>query len=182
MSRFLLAFCLTLPLAAVSAAAHDHDNGRHHNHGHDHAHDHGHTPLGPHAHGAAHLAMALDGEALVIEFESALYNIVGFERAPRNEAERQALADALDTLRDGAGLFAFSGGDCTAGEAELTELGHSDVFVRYHFTCTGPGQLGAVTLNLFDRFAALEKIEAAFIGDRQRAATLTPRGNRFDLR
>lgn len=55
----------------------------------------------PHEHGVARLNIALDGAWLNVEFESPLDNLVGFERPPRSERERQLVREAAARIREG---------------------------------------------------------------------------------
>ena len=47
-----------------------------------------------HQHGAASLQVSLDGRALQISLEGPSDNLLGFEHAPQNEAEKQAVTRA----------------------------------------------------------------------------------------
>ncbi len=51
-----------------------------------------------HTHGEAQAAVVIDGSTVSLTLLSAMYNIVGFERAPQNDGEATALADAVATL------------------------------------------------------------------------------------
>ncbi len=59
-----------------------------------------------HEHGVAVLRVVSEGATLMIEFVSALDNLVGFEHAPRTDAQRTALRAAQARLRDAAALAA----------------------------------------------------------------------------
>lgn len=75
---------------------------------------------GAHEHGVAELSVATDGGALVIELVSPLDNLVGFEHAPANDAQREALARAEARLNDAAGLFRLPGAaGCVAVEVSV---------------------------------------------------------------
>ena len=52
-----------------------------------------------HEHGALKLDIAVEGTTLSIGMEAPLDNLLGFERAPRTDAERKAAADVLTRLR-----------------------------------------------------------------------------------
>ena len=116
------ALALVMNALHVHPHAHDHSHGHAHSHGHDdhnhgdhahaHDHDHDHGPvhdhaqgggsvrLGDHVHGLAQLDVAADGEgALEAILMSAAYNIVGFERVPRDEDEAARVRLARATLR-----------------------------------------------------------------------------------
>lgn len=52
-----------------------------------------------HEHGKASMAVVLEGDELQIEIKSPAANIVGFEHAPGNEQQTQALAAAIEQLK-----------------------------------------------------------------------------------
>ena len=60
-----------------------------------------------HEHGAAEIELAVEGAEVVVNFASPLYNLVGFEHAPHDEADREAVAAARALLDDPANLAAF---------------------------------------------------------------------------
>ncbi len=75
---------------------------------------------GAHQHGAAKLAVALDGAVLEISLESPLDNLLAFERAPRTEAERQAVRKMAQGFHAATGLFAPTpAAQCVPAGAEL---------------------------------------------------------------
>lgn len=82
---------------------HDHD----HDH-HDHHDDEEMRQVGSHVHGAANLAIALDGSSLTIELESPYYNLVGFEHAPKTEEQKSSLKLAEAALSDAGSIFRFN--------------------------------------------------------------------------
>ena len=58
-----------------------------------------------HEHGVATLNVVLDGKKLVLQLESPLDNLVGFEHAPRNDKQRAALAKMEESLKAGDRWF-----------------------------------------------------------------------------
>ncbi len=60
---------------------------------------------GAHVHGIAHLNVALEGENLYMEFVSPAANIVGFEHHPKNQAQRDAIETARNTLKNAEAVF-----------------------------------------------------------------------------
>ena len=58
-----------------------------------------------HVHGQIKLDVVIDGPTVVIEMESPLDNFVGFERAPRTDAEQQTVDSAIAQLRAADQLF-----------------------------------------------------------------------------
>ncbi len=133
-----------------------------------------------HEHGVMKLDVALDGNTLSIALESPLDSFLGFERAPRTDAERQAAADLLARLRRpdrGPPLFtAASAAQCTLSKADvrapvleaLTQAaakdGHADLDADYTYTCAQPAQLGRLDLGLFDAFRLLKRIDVQVAG------------------
>ena len=73
-----------------------------------------------HEHGVAKLDVAIEGNALTVALESPLDSLLGFERAPRTDAERKAAADMLARLRSGGALFKIdAAAQCTLRKAEV---------------------------------------------------------------
>src|SRR5690606_10682377 len=80
-----------------------------------------------HEHGVAELRVALEGSTLLVEFESPLANLVGFEHAARSEAEQAAMAGLEKTLRAPQGLFVLpAAAGCVLKEVELELPGAGD--------------------------------------------------------
>lgn len=137
-----------------------------------------------HEHGSATMDVALEGANLVVHLITPVDNLVGFERAPRTQAERQAADAALARLRDGAALFrpdAEAG--CVLAEVAVkapvlaqpaaASSGHADANASYAFRCKAPAALRTLDVRLFDAFVRLERVrvQAALPGG-QRKATL----------
>lgn len=102
-----LAAALTLGLASAASAQHAHE------------------------HGVADLRVALEGSTLLIEFESPLANLVGFEHAARSDAEKAAMAKLEKTLRVPQGLVSLpAAAGCTLKEVEL-ELPGADAHAHH---------------------------------------------------
>jgi len=62
------------------------------------------SPRAPsaHVHGHAALDVAIEGAYIDAELRTPAMNLLGFEHAPRNDGQRQALARAIAWLEDGA--------------------------------------------------------------------------------
>ncbi len=176
------------------------------------AHKEGHRQAGAHVHGLASLSVALDGNTLSVELESPLDSLVGFEHAPKNDAERKALDGAVATLKDPAKVIALpAAAGCKTGEADIHlpdsfgpgghahddghkhdakdghdhghGHGHADLTASYSFTCATPSALDKAELALFKAFPRMEKVEATVLaGTAQKAASLTPKRASLDLR
>lgn len=148
----------------------------------------------PHVHGQAQLLVAIEAQNVEIEFESPLENLVGFERAPRNEKERAALADMEKRLLapqslvrlpentqcaiDGAELvspFPASASGAAASQAN-TKDAHSDVQVSLKFKCAKASDLRTLEISAFHSFSRIHKVTVQVVSPQgQRASTHTSR-------
>ena len=88
-------------LACAAFAASDGENREHE------AHEHGHGTLD----------IVVEGEELVIELRIPAVNVVGFEHAPKDDAEREAVRRALVPFADAASVLVVS----AAAECEVEE-------------------------------------------------------------
>lgn len=193
--RHLLPVCLAL-LLSPCALAHSHGDKHDHDHKHD---DMGGAALGAHEHGAASINVAVDGRMVSVEFLSAAYNIVGFEHAPKDDAQRKAIADATAALEDPLTLFGLAG--CTLKTSKIDAGahggdghdhhdhdhahghehghdhkggGHVDYTGSYTLDCAQTAPLTLDAKGWFGRFPATETLRLQYIGTQQGAAELTP--------
>jgi hypothetical protein len=137
-----------------------------------------------HEHGVAKLSVAVDGNTLTIALDAPLDGFLGFERAPRTDAERKAAADLLVRLRDAGALFKpDAAAGCKAGEvkveAPVLEPGykgkgeHADLEAQFSFQCAQPQALRTLDVALFDTFKRLQRIDVQVAGAKgQSKATL----------
>ena len=71
-----------------------------------------------HEHGHGTLDIVLEGEELLIELRIPAVNVVGFEHAPRDEAEREAVRKALVPFGDAESVLAIPAeAECESEEA-----------------------------------------------------------------
>jgi hypothetical protein len=137
-----------------------------------------------HEHGSATMDVALEGPHLVVNLITPVDNLVGFERAPRTQAERQAADAALARLRDGASLFRLNAeAGCALADVAVkapvlaqpaaVSSGHADANASYEFRCEAPAALRTLDVRLFDAFVRLERVRVqAALPAGQRKATL----------
>ncbi len=89
-----------------------------------------------HVHGIGALNVAIDGDQVMLEFESPAVNIVGFEHTPSNEQQQQAVDTAMEMLREGGKMFVFtdkSGCRLETAEVHTTiETDHDDAHEGEH--------------------------------------------------
>ena len=82
-----------------------------------------------HEHGHGALDIVVEGEELVIELRIPAVNVVGFEHAPKDDAERKAVRQALVPFGDATSLFVLPAeAECEVEEAEaaIVSMGHED--------------------------------------------------------
>ena len=151
----------------------------------------------PHEHGVVHLDVAVDAKRITIQMSSPLDNLIGFERAPRTEAERQRVAAMVASLRASSRLFAIDpAAACKPGAVELSsaalqlgkpdpaelQAGHADIDASFEFDCTDAGRAGFIDTTLFGAFAGMQRIAAQIASNRgQRQLTLTRPASRIAL-
>ena len=126
-----------------------------------------------HEHGVARLDVAVDGLRVSMELDTPLDNLIGFERAPRTDAERDKVNAAVAKLRLGETLFRIdAAAGCTLDKVELRsaplQLGpvstttsgdHGDLTALYMFNCKAGAKAGFVEVGLFEAFASLKRID-----------------------
>lgn len=127
-----------------------------------------------HVHGQIKLDVVIEGPTVVIEMDSPLDNFVGFERAPRTDAEKQTVDNAIAQLRAADQLFKIDPtANCKLGpvtlrsaalglgktEGDATE-GHADLDGTFAFNCTNAAAAKFIDIGLFGAFKGPRQIEA----------------------
>ena len=126
-----------------------------------------------HVHGVATLDIAVEPRKIVVVFETPLDNLVGFERAPRTDVERQRVDEAMARLKAGDAMFRFDpAARCKLAKVDLSsaalKLGapdaapakgdHADIDASYEFACADAGKAGYVDVGLFG-FNQLKRVQ-----------------------
>jgi hypothetical protein len=107
---------------------------------------------GVHEHGHVEVNVALDGATLAVELVAPAVNVVGFERAPRTDAERKAVADVAAKLGAGRGLVGVppsAGCRLLASRVDAPQWSggdHADYRASLTFRCANPAALKWVEL------------------------------------
>ena len=144
-----------------------------------------------HQHGAAGLDVSVEGSVLQIALDSPADNLVGFEHAPRNEAQKRTVNRVEQQLRQPATLFTPSAqADCRAEpprvEIKLPPPGsaeaHSEVEAEWRWQCARPAALAHVDVGLFKAFPRLRELRAQIVtAAGQRTLILTPAAPRLKI-
>jgi hypothetical protein len=131
-----------------------------------------------HVHGQIKLDVVVDGPTVVVNMASPLDNIVGFERAPRNDAEQKAVDEAVAKLRAADTLFAIDpAGNCKLGPVELRapvlglgattagapNAGHADLDATFAFNCASAAATKYIDVGLFTAFKGPRQIEVQIV-------------------
>jgi len=152
---------------------------------------------GPHEHGVVKLDVAVEPGRVTLLMESPLANLVGFERAPRTDAERQRVDAALSILNAAATLFKIDpAAGCTPGTVEMNaaalgdeykpgatppDAGHADLDASFSFKCKKVVP-SFVDIGLFAAFPGVQRIDVQLItGNAQSKRTLTRPTARLSL-
>jgi len=150
-----------------------------------------------HQHGTAQLDIVVDASRVSIVFDTPLDNLLGFERAPRTDAERQQADAAVAVLRDAGRLFRIDpAAGCTLAKVELAsaalKLGdggdvpatgdHADLEGRFDFDCKQGARAAHVEVGLFEAFKSLRRLELQVVTPKgQMGATLVRPASRVAL-
>ena len=156
-------------------------------------------PLGSHQHGVVELDIAVDANRITVQLSSPLDNLLGFEHAPRNDAERRRVASMLTALR-GTPFVVDPAGACRPGAVQLNsaalqlgqpdpaehqaehQAGHADLDASFEFECSAAARAGFVDTILFERFAGIQRIDVQLATPRgQRKLTLARPAQRIVL-
>lgn len=148
-----------------------------------------------HQHGIATLDIGVEPGRVTLDLDSPLENLLGFERTPRTDAERERAAAVVKQLKAADGLFRIdSAAGCTLSAVTLTSAplglnatssekeGHADLKGRFEFSCKAGNKAGFVEVGLFEAFAALKRIDLQVVTPRgQLKATLVKPASRVAL-
>ncbi|MCH8542631.1 MAG: DUF2796 domain-containing protein [Alcanivorax sp.] len=174
---------------------HDHSHGHHDHHKHDHHahdhhdHDHHDHAHGPHVHGQGNLQLVLEGGEFFADLTVPGMDVVGFERAPEDEAGRQTVRDAIALLGDadkvlrlpdaaGCSLTEGSAASGLGQDGEGQSEGHGDFTAAFAFQCRQPDRLNSLNVVLFEHLPRLESVVVQIVSDTgQSQQRAVPRDN-----
>jgi hypothetical protein len=157
-----------------------------------------------HEHGTARLDITVETGRITLQLEMPLDVLLGFERPPRSDAERQRADAAVARLRAAGGLFRIdAAAGCTLASVELAsaalKLGaapaaarpvagsavdtHAEIDANISFTCQAGAQAGFIDTELFSAFDRLARLDVQVAGMHgQRQTTLQRPAKRVALK
>ncbi|MGK6309191.1 DUF2796 domain-containing protein [Variovorax sp. DT-64] len=130
-----------------------------------------------HVHGQLKLDIAIEGPTVVIEMESPLENFVGYEHAPKTEAEKKMADDAVAQLRAADQLFKIDpAANCKLGPVTLRSAalglgkaetgageGHADLDGTFAFNCTKATEAKFIELALVNAFKGVRQVDVQIV-------------------
>ena len=144
-----------------------------------------------HHHGSARLQVSVDGPTLQVAFEGPADNILGFEHAPRTDAQKKTVARAEEQLKQTPQLFSTPAeANCQPQPARVemklppagSKEAHSEVEAEWRWVCANPAGLTHVDVMLFKVFPRLKQLQAQVVTGRgQGTGVLKPGGARLKI-
>lgn len=131
------------------------------------------APGHAHVHGVAKLDIAVEQKTITFQLESPLDNLLGFERAPRTDAERRQASEMVAKLQAADKLLRIDpAAGCSLKSVDLAsaalklgqpdpaeaEAGHADLDGSFTFSCQDATRAAWVDTALFD-FKSLRQVE-----------------------
>ena len=145
----------------------------------------------PHEHGVARLDIAVDAQRLTISFETPLENLLDFERAPRNAAERKSVALLQERLQAATKLLLIDpAAGCGQGQVELLSavLGwgqakatgeksdaHADLDASFSFECSNANKARFIDIALLEAFPKLMRLNVQLASVKGQSKTVLTR-------
>jgi hypothetical protein len=153
--------------------------------------------LGAHVHGVATLQVAVDKNAITLDFSSPLHNLLGFEHEAHDARQKAAVKKMADTLNKADQVFIPTAkAQCSLKSVKLDSPalgkkgnsqpqeeagGHADLDGEFVFACKYIDRLHDIDVNLFEAFPGLHqiKVEIATL-KKQTSSRLTPDQRRIE--
>jgi tRNA(Arg) A34 adenosine deaminase TadA len=150
-----------------------------------------------HQHGASAVEVSLDGNMLLVAWESPLSDLTGFEHAPRTASEKSQAAQLLATLQSPSALLTPN----PEAQCHVTKVttqapslmhtehahgahdAHSDLDYAVSYNCAQPKALAQLRVNAFQTWPTIKAIEASLVGPGGQAVqTLRSQSATIDMR
>lgn len=132
--------------------------------------------LHAHVHGQAQLQLAIDESQAVLSFSSPLDNFLGFERAPKDEAEQEKVKQLLQQLQNPLLWFELSPpAQCQVGQTELDspvitgkqksndEKKHGDLRFEVELQCKNPQHLRSLKAKLLQQYKGIHRLKVEIV-------------------
>lgn len=139
---------------------------------------------GKHVHGEALVNIAVEGELLVLEVQAPAVDVLGFERRPTTDAQREAVTQAEAWFASGRRMLGVP--PSAACRLQTVDFqgpklgsGHADYRARYTFRCAAPAALVYAELWLLEGLRSIERVQVNLLtATTQTQLTLNANSNR----
>lgn len=165
--------------AADKAAAHDHKAD-------EKAQAEGKKPKlhAAHKHGEAQVSVAVDQGKVMLKIEFTQESLVGFEYAPKTDAEKKALADAQKKVTSSNLLAWEKDLGCKESSSDVKvvyEGEHAEVKFHGEYACTALGKGKKLTFKVKEVFPKVAKVHVEFVPADGKASKQVFETATFDL-
>lgn len=128
-----------------------------------------------HRHGELTMELAQEGTKLSIELHAPGEALLGFERAPRTQEEKAAMAAALNDLKHPDAWLAMAArAQCALTSASVQTTGfdekdrkqahgHAEIRASYRYDCKASAPLRTIDIGLFKRYARVKHIRVDMV-------------------
>ena len=157
----------------------------HHEHGHEHENHHReYTEHKAHEHGAANMQLMILKDEVLMQVESPLFNMLGFEHQANNKQQKKLFTQQLKLIEQ-TNLIELDGkAQCVLDSQKVQhpfenayahhnhdENKHRDISFEYHFHCKEASNLKQInTEKLFKTWPHLHKLRVEWIYQNQQSA------------
>ena len=189
----LLSIALNTTMAHAHEEEHHHEaqHEMHHQHEHENHHEHKHHhEQHAHEHGVAQMQMVAVENDILIEVDSPLYNVVGFEHAPNNAQQTAAFEQQLKAISKG-NLFTINPEAQCHLESQKTqqpiktaqsqkqeshEQTHKNIRFEYQLHCKKPANIREINAQpLFASWTNLQTLKVEWIYNHTQSANTLSR-------
>lgn len=144
-----------------------------------------------HAHGKGEMEITVQDGSIRAIFRTPMDSLLGFEHAPKTEAQKTAVAQLKIKLSKPTLFFEPTpAAQCVAGASEASSTlftgqvsgGHSDLEYRFSFKCANVQALKNIDALLFADYPRLHEIRAVLVDNKgQRSVALKKRNRTIPL-
>lgn len=130
---------------------------------------------GAHSHGKAEMELTIQGSAIRGLFRTPMDSLLGFEHAPKTDAQKKAVSDLRERLKNPAAWFVpTADAQCVVRSHEASSTlftgavkgAHSDLEYRFSFECAAPNALKGLEILALRDFRRLSEVSVQLVTDR----------------
>ncbi len=165
-SLWWFTFLLSIVIAGWTGSTRAQPVADRHQAGHSH---------GAHSHGKAEMELTIQGSAIRGLFRTPMDSLLGFEHAPKTDAQKKAVSDLRERLKNPALWFVpTADAQCVVRSHEASSTlfsgavkdAHSDLEYRFSFECAVPNALKGLEILALRDFRRLSEVRVQLVTDR----------------